>query len=66
MATYQQDDDPDGITHIDVLNLLRQDMREGLGDNLAIPTTTAPLAHIPPTQPASPRQTRGSRRCSDA
>ena len=29
MATYQQDDDHDRITHIDVLNLLRQDMREG-------------------------------------
>ena len=29
MATYQQDDDHDRITHMDVLNLLRQDMREG-------------------------------------
>ena len=29
MATYQQDDDHDRITHIDMLNLLRQDMREG-------------------------------------
>ena len=29
MATYQQGDDHDRITHVDVLNLLRQDMREG-------------------------------------
>ena len=29
MATYRQDDDHDRITHMDVLNLLRQDMREG-------------------------------------
>ena len=29
MATYQQDDDHDRITHVDMLNLLRQDMREG-------------------------------------
>ena len=29
MATYRQDDDHDRITHLDVLNLLRQDMREG-------------------------------------
>ena len=29
MATYQQDDGHDRITHMDVLNLLRQDMREG-------------------------------------
>ena len=29
MATYQQGDDHDRITHVDMLNLLRQDMREG-------------------------------------
>ena len=29
MATYRQDDDHDRITHVDMLNLLRQDMREG-------------------------------------
>ncbi len=29
MATYRQDDDHDRITHMDMLNLLRQDMREG-------------------------------------
>ena len=29
MATYQQDADYDKITHVDMLNLLRQDMREG-------------------------------------
>ena len=29
MATYPQDDDHDRITHVDMLNLLRQDMREG-------------------------------------
>ena len=29
MTTYQQDDGHDRITHMDVLNLLRQDMREG-------------------------------------
>ena len=34
MATYQQDDDHDRITHIDMLNLLRQDMREGFAQQL--------------------------------
>ncbi len=29
MATYRQDEDHDRITHMDMLNLLRQDMREG-------------------------------------
>ena len=29
MATYQQGDDHDRITHVDMLNLLREDMREG-------------------------------------
>ena len=29
MATYQQDDDHGRIPHVDMLNLLRQDMREG-------------------------------------
>ena len=29
MATYQRDDDHDRITHVDMLNLLREDMREG-------------------------------------
>ena len=29
MATYQQGADHDRITHVDMLNLLRQDMREG-------------------------------------
>ena len=29
MATYEQGDDHDRITHVDMLNLLRQDMREG-------------------------------------
>ena len=29
MATYRQDDDHDRMTHMDMLSLLRQDMREG-------------------------------------
>lgn len=29
MATYQQGDDHDRITHVDMLNLIRDDMREG-------------------------------------
>ena len=29
MATLQQDDDHDRITHVDILNLLREDIREG-------------------------------------
>ncbi len=29
MATYQQGDDHDRITHVDMLNLLREDVREG-------------------------------------
>ena len=29
MATLRQDDDHDRITHVDILNLLREDIREG-------------------------------------
>lgn len=29
MATLRQDDDHDRITHMDILNLLREDIREG-------------------------------------
>jgi len=29
MATVRQDDDHDRITHVDILNLLREDIREG-------------------------------------
>lgn len=36
MATLRQDDDHDRITHVDILNLLREDIREGFAQQREI------------------------------